>query len=123
MVFCIRLFDDLRILALQVYQDMTQPLAHYFIFTGHNSYLTGNQLSSDSSVEPIKTALLRGVRVVELDLWPDDRGGVKVTHGKYVLSLLTRITKNSIYNINNHCHIPLFIGIILSYNVNRSSLF
>jgi len=45
--------------------------------------LTGNQLSSDSSDEPIKAALQRGVRVVELDLWPDDQGGVKVTHGKY----------------------------------------
>jgi phosphatidylinositol phospholipase C delta len=69
------------VLPSTVYQDMTQPLAHYFIFTGHNSYLTGNQLSSDSSVEPIKVALQRGVRVVELDLWPDDHGGVKVTHG------------------------------------------
>lgn len=68
-----------------MYQDMTQPFSHYFIFTGHNSYLTGNQLSSDSSDEPIKAALQRGVRVVELDLWPDDQGGVKVTHGKYEL--------------------------------------
>ncbi|KAG0607494.1 hypothetical protein M758_8G033000 [Ceratodon purpureus] len=68
-------------LPTEVYHDMTQPLPHYWIFTGHNSYLTGNQLSSDSSDEPIRAALQRGVRVVELDLWPDDKGGVKVTHG------------------------------------------
>ncbi|RVW66198.1 Phosphoinositide phospholipase C 2 [Vitis vinifera] len=34
-----------------VHHDMTAPLSHYFLFTGHNSYLTGNQLSSNCSVE------------------------------------------------------------------------
>ncbi|KAK5830563.1 Phosphoinositide phospholipase C 2 -like protein [Gossypium arboreum] len=66
----------------KVHHDMTAPLAHYFIFTGHNSYLTGNQVISPSSVEPIKDALLRGVRVIELDLWPNSKGdGVEIRHG------------------------------------------
>ncbi|XP_062173234.1 phosphoinositide phospholipase C 2-like isoform X2 [Alnus glutinosa] len=65
-----------------VHQDMNAPLAHYFLFTGHNSYLTGNQVSSDSSVEPIIDALRRGVRVIELDLWPNSRkDDVEVLHG------------------------------------------
>lgn len=63
---------------------MTAPLAHYFMYTGHNSYLTGNQLSSDSSVEPIKKALQKGVRVIELDLWPNSKNNdVVVRHGGY----------------------------------------
>nr|KJB55723.1 hypothetical protein B456_009G091400 [Gossypium raimondii] len=33
-----------------------------------------NQFSSVSSVEPIKDVLLRGVRVIELDLWPNSSG-------------------------------------------------
>ncbi|XP_010541456.1 PREDICTED: phosphoinositide phospholipase C 1 isoform X2 [Tarenaya hassleriana] len=69
-------------LSRHVHHDMTAPMSHYFIYTGHNSYLTGNQLNSRSSSEPIAEALRRGVRVIELDLWPDPSGnGVDVRHG------------------------------------------
>ncbi|KAG4198474.1 hypothetical protein ERO13_A05G088100v2 [Gossypium hirsutum] len=71
----------------KVHHDMNAPLSHYFLFTGHNSYLTGNQFSSASSVEPIKDALLRGVRVIELDLWPNSSGNdVNVCHGRTLTS-------------------------------------
>ncbi|KAF7816105.1 phosphoinositide phospholipase C 4-like [Senna tora] len=67
----------------QVHQDMTAPLSQYFIYTGHNSYLTGNQLSSDCSDVPIIKALNRGVRVVELDIWPNStKDDVHVLHGR-----------------------------------------
>ncbi|KAF1863854.1 hypothetical protein Lal_00030971 [Lupinus albus] len=66
----------------QVHQDMNSPLAHYFLYTGHNSYLTGNQLSSESSTSPIIEALKKGVRVIELDLWPSCKeNDVIVRHG------------------------------------------
>eukprot|EP00250_Pteridium_aquilinum_P003130 c13461_g1_i1 orf=1103-2929(+) len=70
-------------LDFKVHHDMSLPMSHYFIFTGHNSYLTGNQLSSDCSEKPIVAALKRGVRVIELDLWPNSsKDNIHVLHGR-----------------------------------------
>ncbi|KAJ4978692.1 hypothetical protein NE237_009472 [Protea cynaroides] len=76
--------DDLNApIKNEVHQDMTAPLSHYFIYTGHNSYLTGNQLSSDCSDIPIINSLKSGVRVIELDIWPNSsKDDVLVLHGR-----------------------------------------
>ncbi|XP_076940771.1 phosphoinositide phospholipase C 6-like isoform X4 [Bidens hawaiensis] len=74
----------------QVHHDMTAPLQHYFIYTGHNSYLTGNQLSSDSSEVPIIKALERGVRAIELDIWPNNaKDNIHVLHGRTLTTPVT----------------------------------
>ncbi|KVI09936.1 hypothetical protein Ccrd_011648 [Cynara cardunculus var. scolymus] len=74
----------------QVHHDMTAPMQHYFIYTGHNSYLTGNQLYSNSSEVPIIKALESGVRVIELDLWPNSaKDGIHVLHGRTMTTPVT----------------------------------
>nr|GEX81841.1 phosphoinositide phospholipase C2 [Tanacetum cinerariifolium] len=66
----------------KVMHNMEAPLAHYFVYTGHNSYLTGNQISSDCSVVPIIDSLKRGVRVIELDMWPSStKDDIEIVHG------------------------------------------
>ncbi|XP_042051444.1 phosphoinositide phospholipase C 6-like isoform X1 [Salvia splendens] len=76
----------------QVHHDMTAPLHHYFIYTGHNSYLTGNQLSSDCSETAIVRALENGVRGIELDLWPNSsKDNVQVLHGRTLTTPVTLI--------------------------------
>ncbi|PKI46664.1 hypothetical protein CRG98_033006 [Punica granatum] len=66
----------------KVHHDMSAPLSHYFVYMGHNSYLTGNQLSSVCSDVPIINALKRGIRGIELDIWPNSTNdNVSVLHG------------------------------------------
>ncbi|KAG8011173.1 1-phosphatidylinositol 4, partial [Nibea albiflora] len=47
---------------LELYQEMDQSLAHYFISSSHNTYLTGRQFGGKSSVEMYRQVLLSGCR-------------------------------------------------------------
>ncbi|XP_040014940.1 1-phosphatidylinositol 4,5-bisphosphate phosphodiesterase eta-2 [Xiphias gladius] len=104
----------------QVNQDMTQPLCNYFIATSHNTYLTGDQLMSQSRVEMYAYVLQAGCRCVEVDCWDGPDGEPIIHHGytltskilfKDVIETINKyaFTKSQypvILSIENHCTVP-----------------
>ncbi|XP_044154760.1 1-phosphatidylinositol 4,5-bisphosphate phosphodiesterase delta-3 [Bufo gargarizans] len=70
----------------KVYQDMSQPLCHYFICSSHNTYLTNHQLVGDSSTESYIRAFMEGCRCVELDCWEGTGGEPVIYHGHTLTS-------------------------------------
>ncbi|XP_071719543.1 phosphoinositide phospholipase C 2-like [Rutidosis leptorrhynchoides] len=81
------LFSDLNHPLSAVVDDMESPISHYYMYTSHNTYLAGNQFTSESSVKPIIRALQKGVRGIELDLWPNSTNtDINVCHGRTLTS-------------------------------------
>ena len=111
--------DVMDPLKQELYQDMHQPLSHYWCASSHNTYLEGDQLRSFSSVNRYIADLHKGCRCVELDCWDGEDGEPIIYHGHTLTSKILfrevveavrdHAFKSSPYpvvlSLENHCSI------------------
>ena len=98
---------------MSLHQDMNKPLTDYYCHASHNTYLTGNQLHGETSVEMYSYVLKNGARFVDLDTFDGGDGTEPIiTHWHFPVGEVN--FKDCLINIKENAFIKNEFPVILS---------
>ncbi|RNA22069.1 1-phosphatidylinositol 4-5-bisphosphate phosphodiesterase delta-1 [Brachionus plicatilis] len=66
----------------QVYMNMDMDFSNYFVNSSHNTYLSGDQIMSESDPNCYVAAIMRGARLLEIDCHDGSDGRPRIYHKK-----------------------------------------
>ncbi|KAL3118163.1 hypothetical protein niasHT_001937 [Heterodera trifolii] len=95
-----------------VFQQMDQPLQCYFINSSHNTYLTGLQVHGNATVEGYISALRRGSRLLELDVFDGEHGEPQITHKRTFIGAIS--LRNVLKCVKNYAFVQNPYPVILT---------
>ncbi|CAF0759543.1 unnamed protein product [Brachionus calyciflorus] len=106
--------DDLEKTS-KVYMKMDHSFASYFINSSHNTYLSGDQITSDTRPDCYMTAIMRGARLLEMDVHDGSDGKPRIFHKKTLTNKILfedaiKVCRDNAFKISNF---PLIITIEL----------
>uniref|UniRef100_A0A183CG97 Phosphoinositide phospholipase C n=1 Tax=Globodera pallida TaxID=36090 RepID=A0A183CG97_GLOPA len=103
-----------------IFQEMDHPLQAWTGGASHNTYLTGLLVHGNATVEGYISALRRGSRLLELDVFDGENGEPQITHKRTFIGAIS--LRNVLKCIKNYAFVHNSFPVILTIENHVSTV-